>query len=38
MSMIKTFLNELEMEAVSTRKMLAIVPDEKDDLSDTRRV
>ena len=31
MSMIKTFLNELEMEAVSTRKMLAIVPDDKYD-------
>ena len=31
MLMIKTFLNELEMEAVSTRKMLAIVPDDKYD-------
>jgi uncharacterized damage-inducible protein DinB len=31
MSMIKIFLNELELEAVSTRKMLAIVPDDKYD-------
>ena len=31
MSLIKTFLNELEQEAVSTRKMLEIVPDDKYD-------
>ncbi|MBK7629174.1 MAG: DinB family protein [Ignavibacteriales bacterium] len=31
MSMIKMFLNELEQEAVSTRKMMAIVPDVKYD-------
>lgn len=31
MSLIKIFLNELEQEAVSTRKMLAIVPDNKYD-------
>jgi uncharacterized damage-inducible protein DinB len=31
MSSIKTFLNELEQEAVSTRKMLKIVPDDKYD-------
>lgn len=31
MSMIKTFLNELEYETAATRKMLAIVPDDKYD-------
>lgn len=31
MSTIKMFLNELEQEAASTRKMLAIVPDDKYD-------
>jgi uncharacterized damage-inducible protein DinB len=31
MSLIKFFLNELEQEAVSTRKILAIVPDDKYD-------
>ena len=31
MSQIKIFLNELEQEAVSTRKMLKIVPDDKYD-------
>lgn len=31
MLLTKIFLNELEMEAVSTRKMLAIVPDDKYD-------
>jgi uncharacterized damage-inducible protein DinB len=31
MSLIKMFLNELEQEAVSTRKMLEIVPTEKFD-------
>jgi uncharacterized damage-inducible protein DinB len=31
MSLIKMFLNELEQEAVSTRKMLKIVPTEKFD-------
>ena len=31
MSMIKMFLNELEQETASTRKMLAIVPDDKYD-------
>jgi uncharacterized damage-inducible protein DinB len=29
MSMIQTFLKELQQEAVTTRKMLAIVPDDK---------
>jgi uncharacterized damage-inducible protein DinB len=31
MSLIKTFLNELEQEAVSTRKMLEVVPNNKYD-------
>jgi uncharacterized damage-inducible protein DinB len=31
MSLIKTFLGELEQEAVSTRKMFEIVPDDKYD-------
>jgi uncharacterized damage-inducible protein DinB len=33
MSLIKMFLNELEQESVSTRKMLKIVPDDKYDWS-----